>query len=150
MCFTIRQAQVSDHALIVSGQIAMALESEALHLNHETVSKGVKAVLEDPHRGVYWIAEEAGHVAGCLLCIPEWSDWRNSTVLWIHSVYTWPQYRKRGVYKALYLFLKDRVEKSPDHAGLRLYVEKQNHIAQSVYQKLEMSGEHYHLFEWMK
>jgi hypothetical protein len=40
----------------------MALESEGLRLNLEKVSAGVRAVLEDSHKGTYWIAEENGKV----------------------------------------------------------------------------------------
>jgi hypothetical protein len=42
----------------------MALESEGLRLNLEKVSAGVRAVLEDSHKGTYWIAKENEKVAG--------------------------------------------------------------------------------------
>jgi GNAT superfamily N-acetyltransferase len=131
-------------------QVTMAWETEEFKLDPPTVHLGVQAVIDDPSKGRYWIAEIDGEVAGCLLTVPEWSDWRNSTVLWIHSVYTWPQHRKKGVYKALYLFLKEKVQNDSAYAGLRLYVEKKNHIAQSVYSKLGMSEDHYSLYEWLK
>lgn len=150
MNYKIRPAKLEDHYRIVEAQIAMAYESEGLKLDTQKISLGVKAVLDDPQKGRYWIAEENGELAGCLLCVPEWSDWRNATILWIHSVYTWPQHRKRGVYKSLYLFLKDKVESSSDFAGIRLYVEKKNHIAQEIYSKLGMSADHYSLYEWLK
>lgn len=71
-------------------------------------------------------------------------------MLWIHSVYVQPEFRKNGVYKALYAHLKQMVAESHDLRGLRLYVDKTNLSAQKVYESLGMSGEHYHLFEWMK
>jgi ribosomal protein S18 acetylase RimI-like enzyme len=42
------------------------------------------------------------------------------------------------------------VEESKDLRGLRLYVDKSNANAQKVYEALGMSGEHYHLYEWLK
>ena len=87
---------------------------------------------------------------GCLLTIPEWSDWRNGTVLWIHSVYVAPEFRKRGVFQTLYSHLKDNVAHSTDLRGLRLYVDKTNSVAQKVYSELGMNNQHYHLYEWMK
>ena len=151
MNFTVREAQPPDQHSIVKAQLAMAMESEELKLNESTLAKGVEAVFSDPTKGQYWIAEtDSNEIAGCLLCVPEWSDWRNATVLWIHSVYTWPTFRKQGVYKKLYSHLKAKVEGDSKYAGLRLYVEKQNLSAETVYQKLGMSSEHYNLYEWLK
>jgi GNAT superfamily N-acetyltransferase len=150
MKITIRPGLLFDIETIADYQIKMAFETEALKLDPETVSKGVSAVFDDPAKGKYWLAEVDGNVVGCLLTIPEWSDWRNGTVLWIHSVYVLPDFRGKGVYRKLYLHLKDMVEKSSDLRGLRLYVDKTNNKAQKVYEVLGMSGEHYHLYEWLK
>ena len=146
----VRPATSSDAPLIIQAQLSMAKESEGLDLDKATVSAGVQAVFEDPKKGSYFVAEVAGTVVGCLLTVPEWSDWRNSTVLWIHSVYTWPAYRKKGVYKALYTHLQAMVENDTAYAGLRLYVEQENTSAQEVYKKLGMNAEHYDLYEWLK
>jgi GNAT superfamily N-acetyltransferase len=150
MKITIRPGLLFDIETIADYQIKMAFETEALKLDPETVNKGVSAVFDDPAKGKYWLAEVDGNVVGCLLTIPEWSDWRNGTVLWIHSVYVLPDFRGKGVYRKLYLHLKDMVEKSSDLRGLRLYVDKTNNKAQKVYEVLGMSGEHYHLYEWLK
>jgi len=94
--------------------------------------------------------EEKGKVLEVLLAIPEWSDWRNGTVLWIHSLYIIPQARGREVFKKLYLNLKKQVEQSSELMRLRLYVDKRNKSAQEVYQKLGMNKHHYELYEWLK
>ena len=44
----------------------------------------------------------------------------------------------------------DRVEQSPGLAGLRLYVDKTNRVAQQVYDALGMTAEHYDLYEWLE
>lgn len=151
MSITIRPGLLFDIDTIAEFQIKMAFETEnGLKLDPITVQQGVSAVIDDPSKGKYWIAEINGEVGGCLLTVPEWSDWRNGTVLWIHSVYVKPEFRKNGVYKTLYQHLKQMVSESKDLRGLRLYVDKTNHTAQKVYEGLGMSGEHYHLYEWMK
>lgn len=151
MSITIRPGLLFDIDTIADFQVKMAYETEnGLKLDPPTVVKGVTAVIDDPSKGKYWVAEINGDVAGCLLTVPEWSDWRNGTVLWIHSVYVKPEHRKNGVYKALYQHLKNMVSESNDLRGIRLYVDKTNIRAQQVYQNLGMNGEHYHLFEWMK
>lgn len=150
MDILIRPGLLFDIPVIAESQVKMAWETENLKLDPPTVDKGVAAVFDDPAKGKYWLAEVDGQVVGCLLTVPEWSDWRNGTVLWIHSVYVHPDFRKHGVYKKLYLHLKQMVEESPDLRGLRLYVDKTNERAQKVYEALGMSGEHYHLYEWLK
>ncbi len=147
---TIRRGRPDDLEHIVWFQITMALETEGLELDRETVTRGVRAVFEDPSKGEYWIAEQEGRPVGGLLTIPEWSDWRNGTVPWIHSVYVVPRARGQGVFKKLYVNLKTFVEASPELKGLRLYVDKQNLRAQRIYGKLGMSNEHYQLYEWLK
>jgi len=150
MNIKIRPGLLFDIETIANFQEKMAFETENMRLDSLTVEKGVTAVFDDPSRGKYWLAEIDGEVVGCLLTINEWSDWRNGTVLWIHSVYVEERHRQRGVYKKLYGHLKEMVEKSSELRGLRLYVDKTNTKAQGVYEKLGMSAEHYHLYEWMK
>ncbi|MCZ6635730.1 MAG: GNAT family N-acetyltransferase [bacterium] len=146
----VRSGRVADVDLIVDFQVRMAKETEGMDLDRETVTRGVQAVFDDPSKGTYWIAEQEGEGVGGLLTVPEWSDWRNGTVLWIHSVYVVPEARKQGVFRALYQTLKERVEASEDLCGLRLYVEKGNTRAQQVYEAMGMDGEHYQLYEWLK
>ena len=147
---TVRPARVEDASFITDCQIKMAFETEEMKLDPPTVAKGVGAVFSDPTKGTYFVAcNDTGPIA-CVLTIPEWSDWRNGTVLWIHSLYVIPSQRGHGVYRQMHEFLKAKVQQSPNLRGLRLYVDKRNTHAQAVYQKLEMTNEHYAMFEWMK
>ena len=146
----IRPARPEDAAVLAEFQIRMARETEGMELDRSTVERGVAAVLADPGKGEYWLAEEGDSVLACLLVTFEWSDWRNGTVLWIQSVYVLPEARGRGLYRRLYEHLKTRVEAAPDLRGIRLYVDKRNAAAQRVYERLGMTREHYELFEWLK
>lgn len=145
-----RTAEVKDQALLVEFQIAMALETEELTLDQATCQRGVGAVFTNSNLGTYYVAEKSGTVIGSLLIIPEWSDWRNGVVWWIHSVYVVPNERQSGVFSSFYQFLKQQCERREDLRGLRLYVDKRNIRAQAVYRKLGMSNEHYDLYEWLK
>ena len=135
---------------IVEFQLAMAKETENTELDRSIVEKGVLAVLEDSTKGCYYIAEINEQVIASLLTTYEWSDWRNGTVLWIQSVYVVPEYRRKGVYSALYDHIKNNVINNSTLKGIRLYADKSNKIAHSVYQKLGMSPDHYVTFEWLK
>jgi RimJ/RimL family protein N-acetyltransferase len=145
----LRLASHSDISNIVEFQLAMASETENLALDPTIVAKGVRQVISELHVGNYYVWDENG-IKGCLMTLPEWSEWRNGTVLWIHSVYIEPQSRKQGIYKKMYQSLKEKVLNDPGLRGLRLYVDKTNLTAQKVYRALGMSDEHYQLFEWMK
>ena len=146
----IRPGLFYDIDVLAQLQVQMAWETEEFKLDPPTVTLGVQAVIDDPSKGKYWIAEMDGKVAGCLLTVPEWSDWRNGTILWIHSVYVLPAYRGKGLYKALYEHVQNLVKtEGKTYKGIRLYVDKRNTVAQEVYNKLGMNGEHYQLFEWM-
>ena len=134
---------------IVAFQCRLAAESEAVTLDPATVGKGVRAVIDDAGKGRYWLAEIDGRTVGCLMILREWSDWRNATVWWIHSLYVLPEFRRRGVLRAMYGHLRAMVEADHSLSGLRLFVDKDNRTAMAAYEALGMDGEHYKLYEWM-
>ncbi len=146
----IRMATEENREIIAEFQIKMAVETEDLVLDRETLNEGVIRVLRDPEKGKYFVAEAEGKVVASLLITFEWSDWRNKWVLWIQSVYVLPAYRKQGVFKNMYAHIKKWATDDNEVAGIRLYVDKTNLRAIDVYRKLGMNGEHYRLFEWMK
>jgi len=146
----VRPGRPEDADTIVRFQVEMARETEGIDLDEPTVADGVRAVLADPGKGRYYVAEVDGDVAGSLLVTPEWSDWRNGTVLWIQSLYVRPEYRRAGAFRALYEYLRALVEADDTLFGIRLYVATSNAAAQRAYEAMGMDGEHYQLYEWMK
>ncbi len=139
------------HATIVDFQLKMAYETEGLTLDKATVERGVMQVLRNPQKGRYLVAEQDGRVVASLMLTPEWSDWRNRTVLWFQSVYVLPEARKQGIFKKMYEYVKQHLVLDDEAvSGLRLYVDATNLNAIEVYKKLGMDGDHYRVFEWMK
>ena len=146
----IREARRDDASSIIEFQLAMARETEELTLDRDILTRGVAAVFDQPSLGRYFVAVSEGRVIASLMITYEWSDWRNGMVWWIQSVYTIPEFRRRGVYAALYTHIRTHVEPDPNIRGIRLYVDTRNVGAQQVYARLGMEGEHYKVFEWMK
>lgn len=146
----IRKATLQDAETLAANQVAMAMESEGMALDPATVKQGTLAYLTDESLGTAYVAEIDGRIVGSLLVTREWSDWRNAWVWWIQSVYVVPAFRGRGVYKALYSYLQQLVREREDVRGIRLYVDKNNQSARSVYYRLGMTHEHYVTYEWMK
>lgn len=144
--YTIVRGEVDDIESIVQFQAKMAMESEGTTLDLEKVTKGVTAAMNDESKGIYWVAKVNGKAIGSLMVTREWSDWNNEWYWWIQSVYVIPDYRKHGVYKAMYSTLKE-VAKENKVSQIRLYVDKTNHPAQQVYQRLGMHESHYLMYE---
>ena len=145
----IREASIEDISVIQEFQISLAAETEEMELDRELSLLGVKAVFNTPDQGNYWVYEDNGEIVGCLLTQFEWSDWRNGAVVWIHSVYVKQQNRGQGIYRRMYESLQT-VVREKGFCGIRLFVDKTNVGAQKTYTRLGMSGDHYHLFEWMR
>ncbi len=143
----IRDATSADIDLLVQFNAAMARETEAKTLDPMVVQAGVAAVLAEPRRGFYLIAEHAGEIAGCLMITYEWSDWRNGDWWWLQSVYVHPDCRRAGVFRALYAEVERRAGLGTGVAGVRLYVERDNSRAQGTYASLGMSETHYRMYE---
>ncbi len=145
----IRKALRTDAQSIIDFQQKMALETEQLALPADIVSKGVEAVFNDNSKGQYYVGEADGKVISSLLITYEWSDWRNSNVWWLQSVYVVPAKRRKGVFRAMYEHILNEADKS-NVAGLRLYVETNNTAAQKTYESLGMKCQHYRMYEWLK
>ena len=144
---SVRAALPADAATLARFNVALAEETEALALSPETVLAGVEAVLEDPAKGLYWVAEIEGTVVGQLMLTYEWSDWRNGFFWWIQSVYVEPSSRRRGVFKALFEKASQQAADEPMVCGLRLYVAQDNDRAQQTYLDLGMQRVEYQVFE---
>jgi ribosomal protein S18 acetylase RimI-like enzyme len=148
---TVRRAEAADLDVLAGFAQAMARETEDKALAPDTVREGIRAALEAPDRGAYFIAEDAAAsdeaAAGALMVTREWSDWRNGFFWWIQSVYVRPAWRRRGVYRRLYEHVRRRAESEDEVCGLRLYVEKKNAAARAAYEALGMEETHYRMYE---
>ena len=143
---TITRGKASDIDAIVRFQADMAMESEGTVLDKDTLTNGVTAAFNDEQRGIYLVARAEGKPIGSLMLTREWSDWNNQWYWWIQSVYVMPEYRKKGVYKAMYATLKDMAQEN-GVSQIRLYADRTNLSAQQVYQRLGMRESHYLMFE---
>jgi len=146
--FHIRPGEARDADTIADFNAAMAAETEHLTLDRPTLLAGVRAALADANKARYFVADAGGRVVGQLMLTREWSDWRNGDIWWIQSVYVRPDFRGRGVFKALYRHVQ-QLARGEGAVGLRLYVEKENAAAQKTYESLGMTPTHYLVMEEM-
>lgn len=147
MSITIRSATPEDGRLLAGWAQAMARETEDKILPDAAIVPGIANGIANPALARYFIAELNGTPAGTLMLTEEWSDWRNGMWWWIQSVYVAPEYRRRGIYRALYAHVQAMAEADGRVCGIRLYVEDGNHIAQQTYAQLGMQDAHYRIYE---
>lgn len=156
-----RKAHAVDANSIARFNINMAMETEGYTLNSDTILAGVTSLIRHPERGFYLVIDEplsasigdritdknAEAVVASLMITTEWSDWRNSCFWWIQSVYVLPEWRRKGLYSQLYAEVKRLAIEAESICGFRLYVEKNNAVAQQTYNALGMDETHYLMFE---
>ena len=143
----IRKARPDDAPALVEFNKAIARETEHIELKHELISAGVDAIFEKPERGFYIVAEHEGEVVGSLMVTTEWSDWRNGVFWWVQSVYIVAPMRRKGIYRRLYEHVKQLAEADGGVCGFRLYVERENTIAQQTYSAMGMTETPYLVYE---
>jgi ribosomal protein S18 acetylase RimI-like enzyme len=137
----------SDIDTLTDFNCAMALETEDKPLDPERVKNGVTHLFDRPERGFYLVAKVDQQTVASLMITTEWSDWRDGDFWWIQSVYVRPEWRRQGIFKALYQEVGRRAREHKQVCGLRLYVEVENQTAQQTYTALGMHRTSYHLFE---
>jgi len=143
----IRKAEIKDSDILVRFNTAMALETEQKKLEDDLITKGVKALFNNPEYGFYIVAEVQGQVVGSLMITKEWSDWRNGLFWWIQSVYVIPEFRRKGIFSKMYHKIQEMAKYNPEICGFRLYVEKENATAQKTYLNLGMNETNYKMYE---
>ena len=143
----VRDATQADLEFIARANSALAAESEGQALDHALLLPGIRAVLDDPTLGRYYLAEIAGRPVGQLMTTYEWSDWRNGVFLWIQSVYVLPANRGAGVFRALFRHLERLAQADPKICGIRLYVDRGNVRAEQVYARLGLHRSNYAVME---
>ncbi len=142
----IRRAREDDARRIAEYQIAMALETENKQLDPAIVHPAVESVFADPGKGFYLVAEMDGQPVGTLMITYEWSDWRNSNMWYIQSVYVDQPFRGRGIFRQLYQHVIDLAAQQ-DVMFVRLYVDAANARAQRIYESLGMKRLPYFMYD---
>lgn len=144
---TIRMGEMKDADTLAEANTAMAWETERKRLDPAVIGRGVRALLNNPQYGFYVIACDHGVIAGSLMVTSEWSDWRSALIWWIQSLYVQPAYRRHGVFKKLYDFVRMQAAQRPDVCGIRLYVEQSNRVARQTYAAVGMQETSYRIYE---
>ncbi len=147
MTLLLRRAKPADTEILAENNRATAWETEGRELDPIVARSGVEAVLNDPTKGLYLVAENTNGIVGQCMVTFEWSDWRCGFFWWIQSVYVRKDCRQRGVFSRLYRAVEDEARARNDVVGLRLYVDADNLTARRAYRFAGMHEARYVMFE---
>ena len=147
----VRSASWDDVDSLVAFSAAMAIETEGRRLDLARLREGTLSLLAAPEHGFFMVAElseaDRHRLVGQLMITYEWSDWRNGLFWWVQSVYVDPVWRRRGVFRALHDHIVAKAKADPRVCGIRLYVERDNRTAQTVYQRVGLAPSVYAVYE---
>ena len=143
MNLKIREAVKSDITILAKNNQALANETENINLNLDTLISGISNA-RDSH---YFVAETNKIVVGQTLITYEWSDWRNGLIWWMQSVFVLSNFRKQGVFSALFNHIEKLARNNPKVKALRLYVIQNNQFGIETYKALGMMDSGYIVYE---
>ena len=148
---TVRRAGSDDVEALVAFSSAMAWETEHRRLDATRLREGTQTLLSTPSLGFFMVTEvresDRCVVVGQLMITYEWSDWRNGVFWWIQSVYVEPAWRRQGVFRRMHEAVLSLAKADPKVCGIRLYVEQNNHIAETVYRHVGLALSAYKVYE---
>jgi GNAT superfamily N-acetyltransferase len=134
----VRPAATADAPTIAEFCCAVARETEGHELERNRVEAGVRKALTRLDLCRYYMAELDRHVVGQFMITYEWSDWRGAVCWWLQSVYVRPEFRRRGVFEAMFRHIEAQARRNPEVCGLRLYCNRRNLVAIRAYERLGM------------
>lgn len=144
--WTVRPARLDDATALTDGNVRLARETEGKQLDPAVVEAGVEAIVRDASGAGYRVLEADGAIRGQCLVHEEPSDWTGGRYWWIQSVYVDPEWRGRGVFRALWERILEEAREAGDVMEVRLYVERGNRRAREVYERMGMKETPYRIY----
>ena len=132
--YKVRQAGPEDSKFLADNTADLSLETENKECNMELTTKFLKMALDRPNEIVYFIASSEGKDIASCGCTYEYNVVDNTMYLWYQSVFVAKDFRGKGVFRALFNHAQD-IAKERGYKGVRLYVERNNEVARTIYQK---------------
>ncbi len=143
----VRDATPADADFVVACNARLGEETEGKTLDPRVLAAGVRRGLGRPELCRYFIAEVDGTRVATTMVTYELTDWRDGVVWWLQSVYVLPEFRRRGVFRAVYRHVESAARSSGEARALRLYVRSDNTRAIRTYTSLGMGPTGYEVLE---
>ena len=137
--FTIRLARIED-ARRLAEFCELLRESLEMPVQQEKLLPGVSAPIKDLSKGMYLVATEAhrSELIGCLMITYEWDPGNNAFTWWIQEVFVDSNWRRKGVFQALYKHTIKMAKDKGNVCTIKIHVNDDNLNAQKIYKRLGM------------
>ena len=137
--FTIRLARIED-AKKLAEFCELLRESLEMPVQQEKLLPGVSAPIKDLSKGMYLVATEAhkSELIGCLMITYEWDPGNNAFTWWIQEVFVDSNWRRKGVFQALYKHTIKMAKDKGNVCSIKLHVNHNNLNAQKTYKSMGM------------
>ena len=137
--FTIRLARIED-ARKLAEFCELLRESLEMPVQQEKLLPVVSAPIKDLSKGMYLVATEAhrSELIGCLMITYEWDPGNNAFTWWIQEVFVDSNWRRKGVFQALYKHTIKMAKDKGNVCTIKIHVNDDNLNAQKIYKRLGM------------
>ena len=148
--FTIRLARIED-ARKLAEFCELLRESLEMSVQQEKLLPGVSAPIKDLSKGIYLVATEAhkSELIGCLMITYEWDPGNNAFTWWIQEVFVDSNWRRKGVFQALYKHTIKMAKDKGNVCTIKIHVNDDNLNAQKIYKRLGMTDTSNFMYEFI-
>ena len=148
--FTIRLARIED-ARKLAEFCELLRESLEMPVQQEKLLPGVSAPIKDLSKGMYLVATEAhkSELIGCLMITYEWDPGNNAFTWWIQEVFVDSNWRRKGVFQALYKHTIKMAKDKGNVCTIKIHVNDDNLNAQKTYKKMGMKDTSNFMYEFI-
>ena len=148
--FTIRLARIED-ARKLAEFCELLRESLEMPVQQEKLLPGVSAPIKDLSKGMYLVATEAhkSELIGCLMITYEWDTGNNAFIWWIQDVFVDGNWRRKGVFQALYKHTIKMAKDKGNVCSIKLHVNHNNLNAQKTYKSMGMTDTPNFMYEFI-
>ena len=142
----IRLASENDVDVLARFEVQSAKETEQYCLDFATARNAIAYFVNSWDKGFYLVMEaNKEDLVGCVRVTKDFATWENSEIWWLRSMFVQPNYRRKNVATQL---CKEIIKMSSKHAcSVRLFVDKHNSNAKSLYKSLGFMESRYELYE---
>ena len=148
--FTIRLARIED-ARKLAEFCELLRESLEMPVQQEKLLPGVSAPIKDLSKGMYLVATEAhrSELIGCLMITYEWDPGNNAFTWWIQEVFVDSNWRRKGVFQALYKHTIKMAKDKGNVCTIKIHVNDDNLNAQKTYKSMGMTDTPNFMYEFI-
>lgn len=130
----VRRAKIEEVEFFAENTARLAFETEGKVCDESRTVEFTSRGFQFPEKTSFWIASLEGKDVASMCLTTEFNVVKNKFYSWFQSVYIHNEHRGKKIFNTMFK-CAEFFSRSQGHAGLKLYVERENLVARSVYLK---------------